>query len=392
MAEARGRGHSARGAGRGRGYALKRPMMDSYDGYTGGGATGGYAKKRKIMDDVYRFVVREDLVKTVIGKGGENIRIIKDLAKEQGIETKVSIYAQGANGALLMEGAIDRVMSVQTTIEGLAMALEYLVPAVQIFKNRNGQKLEIRLIVPSHCCSGIIGKGGSVIKKIKEETNSYIQVYTLPLPQSEEYCVRIQNFEAADLIKTAVLVFESIADIKGKNPIIMYDPIYFEHGEFGDTGSYVDTEWYQEALRSGVAQPTSFKTVRQIRGRGGRGSFAPQPSHYQYDEAYDSGYGDYGYGYEEAYYEGYEDPYYYDYSYDYSAPPMRPRGRGGPRGRAFGPRSQGSRGRPGRGFTRGGSRGRASASAGTEQIPPNTEAMEVTEAETKKTEENDEAV
>ena len=381
MAEAgpRGRGRG-RGAPRGRAFGQKRPIETyDYDEYSG--MSSGFSKKRKIMDDVYRFLVREDLVKAVIGKGGEHIKIIKDEAKEQGIDTKVSIYAQGANGAHLMEGAQDRVMSVQTTTEGLEMALQHLVPAVQIQSRGSrrgggrggfeggsggpGQKLELRLIVPSHCCSGIIGKGGSVIKKIKEETKSYIQVYTLPLPLSEEYCVRIQNFEAPDLISTAVKVFESIADIKGKNPIIMYDPIYFEHGEYGDTGSYIDTEWYQEAIRSGVAQPTPFKSIQKVHGHG-----AGYGAAYAYEEAYDYGYDEYGYGY--GGYESYDDPYYYDYAY----PPTR--ARGGPRGRAFAPRGPG-RGMVGRGFSRGGSFRGAPRSRGA-PASVRHEAMDVTEA------------
>ena len=352
MAEApsrgRGRGRPRGGSG---GFAQKRSV--EYEDYS----SGVYSKKRKIMDDVYRFLVREDLVRSVIGKGGEHIKIIKDEAKEHGIETKVSIYAQGANGTPLMEGSVDRVMSVQSTVEGLGMALSHLLPSVQIHKNfrtgtrgggsfgRGSQKLELRLIVPSHCCSGIIGKGGSVIRRIKEETKSYIQVYTLPLPLSEEYCVRIQNFEGPDLVNTAVKIFESIADIKGKNPIIMYDPIFFNHGEYGDTGSYIDTEWYQEALRSGAAQPTPYKAIRSV-------TQSRYPAHPAYEEAhnYEYGYEEYvpGYGgYGEDY--GYEcgDPYYYDY---YEYPPPVPRGgrsRAPPRGRAYLSRvlSRGFRGR-----------------------------------------------
>jgi hypothetical protein len=216
--------------------------------------------------------------------------------------------------------------------------------------------------VPSHCCSGIIGKGGSVIKKIKEETQSYIQVYTLPLPMSEEYCVRIQNFEASDLVKTAVKIFASIADIKGKNPIIMYDPIFFNQGDYGDTGSYIDTEWYQEALRSGVAQPTSFKAARSA-------SQGRYPAYPEYEEAYnyDYGYEEYvpGYGYGEEFMEGYGyeygDPYYYDY-YEYPPPVPRGRGRAPPRGRAYLSRglSRGFRGRGNFGG-RGPKRGRESS-------------------------------
>lgn len=346
-ATSRGRGRG-RGSFRGRGYGQKRPAESyEYEDYSSG---GGYTKKRKIMDDVYRFLVREDLVRAVIGKGGDHIRTIKEEAKAIGIDTKVSIYAQGSNGAPLMAEAVDRVMSIQSTAEGLEMALTNLLPSVQIhhnnkfFRGREGhipgqksQKLELRLLVPAHCCSGIIGKGGSVIKKIKEETNSYIQVYTLPMPLSEEHCVRIQNFEAPDLIATAVKVFESIADIKGKSPIIMYDPIFFNHGDYGDTGSYIDTEWYQEALRSGVAKPTPFK---QLRG-GSREAHTAHTAYSGYEEEYDYGYDEsYGYAYDENYgyegYEGYEEEYSagydagYDDYYSYAPPAPAPRARARP--------------------------------------------------------------
>lgn len=365
MAEAgqgRGRG-GPRGRGRG---GFKRPMAQEYDDFS-----GSFMKKRKINDDVYRFLVREDLVKIVIGKGGENIKKIKEDAKAAGIETKVSIFAQGSSGTGLMEGAMDRVMSVQSTGEGLEMALNDLVDPVQLHQNMRGsrggrgagggdgdkkaQKLELRLLVPAHTCSAIIGTKGSVIKAIKEETSSFIQVYTLALPKSEEHCVRIQNFERADLVTTAIRVFEAIAEIKGKNPILMYEPICFEFGEYGDTGSYIDSDWYRQALRSGVAKPTSFKDMRASGHGGGQ---AP----------YEDPYAEYGdpYGYEEGYEGGYEEEYYDD---SYYAPPPPPRGhmsRGGPRG-GFGGAPRGGRGRGGypmrsfqarAGFSRGAPRGR----------------------------------
>ena len=383
--EPRGRGRGRGGPwGRGRG-GMKRPMADAheYEDFS-----DGYSKKRKIMDDVYRFLVREDLVRIVIGKGGANIRSIKEEAKESGIETKVSIYAQNSNGAPLMEGAVDRVMSVQSSEDGLSMALNNIVPAVQTHQQHNAgrgrggghgeqkrMKLELRLVVPAHCCSGIIGKGGSIIKKIKEDTNSYIQVYTLPLPNSDEHCVRIQNFEAEDLIATAVLVFQAIAEIKGKQPITMYDPIYFEHGEYGDTGSYIDTEWYQEALRSGIAKPTPYKQIRS----------AGPPAHEEaYGGGYQEGYDDYssaGYGYDGA---AGEEEYGYEESY-YAAPAPRARGsraRGGPprggayRGRGGAPWAGGRGSRGGApmrpfaprggargGYGRGGPRGRGGAAS-----------------------------
>jgi len=155
-------------------------------------------------------------------------------------------------------------------------------------------------------------------------------VYTLPLPESEEHCVRIQNFELPDLITTAIRVFEAIAEIKGRTPVIMYDPIYFEHGEYGDTGSLIDSDWYQSAIRAGTAKPTPFKAIRAAMQGGppaGYGAGAGYDEGYGYEESYGyetagAGYDD-GYGYD-AY--GYEDPnagYGEEY---YAPPPPRPLG------------------------------------------------------------------
>jgi len=358
------RGGGGRGGGGGPVFPQKRPM-ENYGEFEGD--QYGFSKKRKISEDVYRFLVPEQLVRVIIGKGGEHIKSIKEDAQGAGIDTKVSIYAQGTNNVPLEEGSVDRVMSIQSTMEGLEKALEQLLPNLQRNTNRvapgksSGTKLEIRLIVPAHSCSAIIGKGGTVIKEIKEKTKSYIQVYTNPLPNSEEHVVRIQNFEAPDLVMTAVRVFESIAETKGKAPITMYDPQYWAPGDYGDTGSYIDSDMYQAQLRAagGVYTKTSggYGGGMYTKGSGGGGQqsygggqqgYGGQGGYYEqqpYDEY--SGYDQsQNYGYE--YHGGYEEP--------APAPPMRARGRGGPpRGRG-GPRGGPPRGRGGP--PRGASRGR----------------------------------
>lgn len=341
------RGGAPRGGSRGGGpvFPQKRPMEnygefdDSY----------GFSKKRKISEDVYRFLVPEQLVRVIIGKGGEHIKSIKEEAQSAGIDTKVSIYAQGTNNVPLEEGSVDRVMSIQSTMEGLEKALEQLLPNLQRNTNRvapgksSGTKLEIRLIVPAHSCSAIIGKGGTVIKEIKEKTKSYIQVYTNPLPNSEEHVVRIQNFEAPDLVTTAVRVFEAIAETKGKAPITMYDPQYWAPGDYGDTGSYIDSDMYQAQLRAagGVYTKTSggYGGGMYAKQGGPGGGYYEQPQQYDEYSGYDQSQ---NYGYE--YHGGYEEP---------AAPPMRarggrggpPRGRGMPRGRGGPPRGGPPRGR-----------------------------------------------
>jgi len=359
-----GRG-GLRGGGRGRGGAgFKRPAGQAF------GGEGGFQgqKKRTALQNNHRFLIPSDLVQAIIGKGGSNIKEVLDAAKGADPEAKISIYAQCANGAPLMEGAADRVMGIQASKEGLVKALELLVPKLQYPPPLNKKrKAEIRLMIPAHCGSAVIGKGGETVKLIKTSTdNSFVQVYTLPLPKSEEVVVRIQNFEESKLIEAVCLVIDHALTIKEDKPIIFYDPIWFPQGEFGDTGSYIDTWWYQDAIKAGTVSLTPYK------GKGGgsynkggynnQGGFDQQGfdqqggfdqwggNGYDYSQGgYDQGYGQGGYdqsGYDQSYdpnYGGYGGGYGGDYGadgYQQQAAPAAPRGRGArggaPRGRGRG--------------------------------------------------------
>ena len=50
----------------------------------------------------------------------------------------------------------------------------------------------MRLMVPAHSCSAVIGQKGATIKQIKEETGSaFVGVHNDALPNSEEHIVKV---------------------------------------------------------------------------------------------------------------------------------------------------------------------------------------------------------
>jgi len=351
----RGRG-GPRGGGRGRGGGgFKRPAAQAFDG------EGGFQqqKKRTALQNNHRFLIPSDLVQAIIGKGGSNIKEVLEAAKKADPEAKISIYAQCANGAPLMEGAADRVMGIQASKEGLIEALNLLLPKLQYPPPLNKKrKSEIRLMIPAHCGSAVIGKKGETVKLIKTSTdNSFVQVYTVPLPKSEEVVVRIQNFEDAKLIEAVCLVIDHALTIKEDKPIVFYDPIWFPQTEFGDTGSYIDTWWYQDAIKTGTISLTPYKGKGagsynrggfQQGGYGQQGEYEQQGGYdqwggngYDYTQGgYEQEYGQQG-GYDQSAYDpnggygaygaGYGGGYGAD-GYSYEAAPAAPPARGGPRG------------------------------------------------------------
>ena len=57
----------------------------------------------------------------------------------------------------------------------------------------NSGPQEIRLLIHQSVVGGIIGKGGSKIKEIREESGANIKVYGACAPQSSDRCVVVQG-------------------------------------------------------------------------------------------------------------------------------------------------------------------------------------------------------
>jgi len=240
-------------------------------GYTGGPMRPGQKRpapgeppqvfgiKRAMIKDMHRFLIPEDLVKNVIGPGGNNIRTVIEQTQNADPDANIQIRKQTADGLPIQEGAEDRIMTIQSTYQGLRGALFLLIPYLQYDNWGRKEKLEIRLLVPSHCAAAIIGKGGSTMRQIKEDTKSFLQIYTIQMPESEETCVRIQNWSIRDLVETVVRCCQAVEKNKNHKLVKLYDPFWFEQCAYGDTGSYMDTFYYQACIKAGEMKMTPFQ-------------------------------------------------------------------------------------------------------------------------------------
>jgi len=231
-----GGGYDQGGYNQGGGGGYNQYNQGQDYGAGGGGGYGFMSKKRRIIEDVYRILVPTKLVRTIIGKGGESIKAIKAIV---GGECKISIYAQGTNNSEIPFHSSDRVMSIQASVESLSKILMELVPKLQLFE---GGKVDVRLMIPAHSCSAVIGQKGVNIKQIKEDTtSSFIGVHNDPLPNSEEHIVKVINADLENAVRAVVRIYESIQETKGLQHVTFYDPQIWSRGEYGDTGSYLET-------------------------------------------------------------------------------------------------------------------------------------------------------
>ncbi|KAF7493348.1 Heterogeneous nuclear ribonucleoprotein K [Sarcoptes scabiei] len=104
----------------------------------------------------------------------------------------------------------------------------------------NGNQCEIRLLLHTSHAGGLIGKGGSRITQLREETKAGIKIYSECCPQSTERVCSITG--SIDIVTDATTVILSLIrtlPIKGPNQI--YNPGNFDqfmsprYGGFGET-------------------------------------------------------------------------------------------------------------------------------------------------------------
>jgi len=199
---------------------------------------------------VYRFLVPAALAPRAIGSRGKIINDIVSKLSHIDQHANIRIHKLGQNGEPLMEGVADNVMEISGTPAALKEALFLITPKLQ-FPTETKKKLELRLIIPTHSVKVVVGHKGEHIKQVRNETKSFIQTYQVSLPLSEETVMRIQNFLLKDLVEAAMRVWALAEPQKDAEPIMPYVPISFEQCEYDNTGSFVDTFFYEDAIAAG---------------------------------------------------------------------------------------------------------------------------------------------
>ena len=134
---------------------------------------------------------------------------------------------------------------------------------------------EIRLLIHQSIVGGIIGKGGSKIKEIREESGANIKVYGTCAPQSSDRCVVVQGTNEK-IVAALHPIMHIVVSTEIKGAVQPYDPYNFDGfyaHEYGGYGSERDVLGYNNMPR-----------MQRGRGRGnfgggrGRGSYSCQPA------------------------------------------------------------------------------------------------------------------
>jgi len=221
-------------------------------------------KKRTLYANEYRFLIHADHVRKILGEKGFLMRRILEKVRFFDKDAKIMIFTKNTIGEPIPHEARDRILCIHATVAGLERALEKIIPIVQPQNLGKKVKLELRLAVPKFCCGTIVGNNGEKVKKIKEDLKSYIQTYQIPLPCSEESVIRIQNFHLDELVETALRIWDEISDNKVTKGYYHYDPIIFPPQAFGNTGSFVDTYFYQSEIAAGRLIDTPYSGKQKV--------------------------------------------------------------------------------------------------------------------------------
>ncbi|XP_076306219.1 RNA-binding protein Pasilla-like isoform X4 [Tachypleus tridentatus] len=128
----------------------------------------------------FKILVPSVAAGAIIGKGGETIA---QLQKETGARIKMS----KAND--FYPGTTERVCLITGSLEGITRIHEFITEKIREKPDPNAKiaidfdhkqpaerEKQVKILVPNSTAGMIIGKGGSYIKQIKEESGAYVQI------------------------------------------------------------------------------------------------------------------------------------------------------------------------------------------------------------------------
>lgn len=146
----------------------------------------------------FKILVPAAAAGRIIGKGGTTIA---QLQKDAGARVKMSKASE------FYPGTTERVCLISGPIDGILKINDFFM--------ENFSSTSIKILVPNSTAGMIIGKGGSYIKQIKEESGAYVQISQkctdLSLP---ERCVTIVG-ELDNIRKACAMILSKIVEDVG---------------------------------------------------------------------------------------------------------------------------------------------------------------------------------
>jgi len=235
---------------------LQPQALATHNGYA-----NGYAEHASYEDDNVNLTMPGQLILkvlipgyaagAVIGKGGQ---IIVQLQKESGAVIKLSkakdFYPGTQDRVVLIQGAAEGLMKVQNTI--IEKVYEFPVPKdlAAIIGDRPKQ---VKIIVPNTTAGLVIGKSGSTIRTIMEESGSKVQLSQKPDGVTVQERVITIKGEKHQLIAASNIIIDKIKDDpqSASCPHISYSGVVGPVANANPTGS-------PYAAGSNLVEPTTM--------------------------------------------------------------------------------------------------------------------------------------
>ncbi|XP_051120163.1 protein BTR1 [Andrographis paniculata] len=227
-----------------------------------------------------RFLLSNAEAGSIIGKGGSTIN---DIQSQSGARIQLSRNYE------YFPGTSDRIVMVSGIIDDILKALELILSKLlQEFYVQDGVEVEpeskIRLVVPNSSCGGIIGKGGSIIRTLIEDSRASIKISPQDLiyPGLHDRLVTVaggcrEQLRAIELILLKLAedqIYHQSANVPFPYAALAYSGMNYGPPPNGFAGKYQNNNRYpnqpQEDKTSSVTIGIADEHIGIVVGRGGR--------------------------------------------------------------------------------------------------------------------------
>ncbi|KAF7724796.1 hypothetical protein EC973_000753 [Apophysomyces ossiformis] len=136
-----------------------------------------------------RSLVNSKDAGVIIGRGGKNVSEIREMST-----ARVTISD-------IVVGAVERILTVTGPLNAVAKAYGLVGEKVLLEQSstdaRHDQTVTLRILVPGNRMGTLIGRGGSVIRSIQEQSSARLNASEEPLPMSTERTITITGTPAS---------------------------------------------------------------------------------------------------------------------------------------------------------------------------------------------------
>ncbi|ESN91616.1 hypothetical protein HELRODRAFT_189742 [Helobdella robusta] len=172
-----------------------------------------------------RILIPSWISGSVIGKGGDNIRRLR------------STYKSGIS--LPDSRGPERLVVMTSEIGNICDALEDILPTLtkQLDKSNTEDHHELRLLIHQSHAGRIIGKGGTIIKQLRDDTGAQVRIHVVVCPNSSDRIIQI-NGSAHQISSCVEAIYKLISGSFPKGPQMPYNPDYYDISLASKYGGY----------------------------------------------------------------------------------------------------------------------------------------------------------